>query len=84
MIGEGVLVAITGAGHAIREGAAGVCDGGSAFWIMGDAFAEADWLTDGEMDASACATPEEGADTDAPGVGVPSSSCPWVVSRRRF
>ena len=42
MIGDGVLAAITGAGHAIWEGAAGVCDGGCAFWITGDAFAEAD------------------------------------------
>lgn len=85
MIGEGVLAAMTGAGHVNREGTAGVCDGGREFWIAGDAFAETGWLAGGEVDVAACATPEGGADADVVGAGVSSSSSgPWVVSRRRF
>jgi len=75
---------MTGAGHDKREGAAGVCDGGREFWIAGDAFAEAGWLIVGEVDVAACAIPEGAADADVEGAGVPSSSGPWVVSRRRF
>jgi hypothetical protein len=76
MIGEPVLAAMTGVGHAN----AGVCK----FCIAGDAFADADWLIGGDVDASACVIAEGGADTDVAGAGVPSSSGPLVVSRRRF
>jgi hypothetical protein len=71
---------MTGAGHAN----AGVCGGGCEFWIAGDAFADTDWLIGGEVDASACVIAEGGADADVAGAGVPSSSGPLVVSRRRF
>jgi len=79
MIGEAVLVAMTGAGHTN----AGACDGGCEFWIAGEAFTDTDWLIGGDVDASAWAVAEGGADTDVAG-GVPSSSGPLVVSRRRF